>query len=142
MMLVRNSYRMKDFKLTNKKHFIIIKPMNRLIKFRVWSKDAECWLNAKDISFIQSRSGHFYPFGISPEAVVVQQYTGLKDKHNKEIYEGDILKNTLYSKDTNRYKVVFKDGSFKMHIDSLWLEAWNFEYSEIVGNIFENKPTS
>lgn len=119
---------------------------NREIKFRVWDKTNEQWMlksdGCADYAFIQYKSGRFSVFGISPESVEIQQSTGLKDKNNKKIYEGDIIK---------YHETDFFDGSF---VGRDFTEPVTFEncqffplslineedmYSlEVIGNIFEN----
>lgn len=58
--------------------------MNRPIKFRVWS-----FLD-KSFHYFSIEEG--YPQGIAGGVSEPQQYTGLKDKNNKEIYEGDVVR--------------------------------------------------
>ena len=72
-----------------------------------------------------------------------RQYTGLKDKNNKEIYEGDLLKVELdwgYGLAKIIVEIYFKDGCFRAkalnsHEDTLLIEL---PYFDIIGNIYEN----
>lgn len=65
--------------------------MNREFKFRVWEIDRKCWANMAYIECCGNELKHLL-FCDKPDKYIIQQFTGLKDKNNKEIYEDDIIK--------------------------------------------------
>lgn len=123
--------------------------MNREIKFRVWDIELRMWINnigmGKDNTLAKGTEKRF----------VVMQFTGLKDKNGKEIYEGDILCSSDYNTWEWRGVVKFSHGVFgaewlrnikSQSMVGSWGQKHNLrkldddilERQVIVGNIFEN----
>lgn len=137
--------------------------MNRIIKFRVWdgnmmyypsydlqtsncdSMGSACISQGlKDCSYIESD-------------VEIQQFTGLLDKNDREVYEGDIINFHIYGFPHEKYpenvtnaevwfnekEAMFVFGRYKTSDNyDFWYsmaDTIDRESIEIVGNIFENE---
>lgn len=69
--------------------------MNREIKFRAWHEKRRIMLEYGSVmsfhQFLITPDGLVYDKGVL-QPITLMQYTGLKDKNGREIYEGDIVK--------------------------------------------------
>ena len=125
----------------------------REIKFRAWHKKP-CYDNKESIDF-KKCGMTYWSLGSGLDnswffknSLAIMQYTGLKDKNGKEIYEGDII--TAHHEPTDRvgemrYKVEFMEGTFVVDFSStkdkyyIYLnESLRGDNMEIIGNKWEN----
>ena len=120
----------------------------REIKFRAWHKEKKEIVNVEEIDFMNKVINYIDNdylnnrqeiIGAYFEDIELMQYTGLKEKNNKEIYEGDIVK---FLNDI--FEVIWRDEKAKFMLKNKeYKEFLNFLYEnntemEIVGNIYEN----
>ena len=123
----------------------------REIKFRAWDKENKRMISS--VGFTDSDCGrHFqqeqYMVGESTNGTdwILMQYTNLKDKNGKEIYEGDIIKYHVKSISEIKYgeimcvleRFIVKVGGIHFPMSGLD-EIYATIDGEIIGNIYENK---
>lgn len=121
--------------------------MSRPFKFRAWNKLSKkmASIDALDFTLDGYRASHGKFSGSGHLAdIELMQFTGLLDQHDKEIFEGDILK---IEKATALVVFWERPPAFGLnfhHNEDEWCEDWNLtddsERMEIIGNVYEH-PT-
>ena len=116
----------------------------REIKFRAWDKEKKIMREVLGIDilhkeiFFSNEDVDCYEHTDFKD-IELMQYTGLKDKNGKEIYEGDIVKflNGIFEVIWCNEKASFmlKNKEYKEFLNFIYE---NNNGMEIVGNIYEN----
>ena len=117
----------------------------RIIKFRVWDEKYKYWVKNSFLLYPEDE--------IKIQGRILTQFTGLLDKNNKEIYEGDIVKffasNGFGQPMESWGDIILDEYYWKVNnihykwpnppsndFDSVrFYRNWN---RKIIGNIFEN----
>lgn len=132
----------------------------REIKFRAWNSENKKIQNDVYSQSLKQPLNNFIS-NVQKQNITLMQFTGLKDKNEKEIYEGDILKTNF-----GDYEVIFGKGcafgvlveretgfgEYPHEIEERFYElntendaffgvdndCKSFHVIEVIGNIYEN----
>lgn len=113
----------------------------REFKFRAWRKEHKQMDYSKSWQDLwEFHEYHDKVFG--KDGYLLMQYTGLKDKNGKEIYEGDIVRGRSYGFPTTRNYIGvveywYNGFSVKENKDKGIRDGLNTTF-EVIGNIYEN----
>ena len=109
----------------------------REIKFRAWEPDQKRMLDCSEMP-VTALNDSYWP---------IMQYTGLKDKNGKEIYEGDVVCHVedVVVETIGGYPRTEPEGKFvEVKIPDFYGFMWEMgledgsEEIEIIGNVYEN----
>jgi uncharacterized phage protein (TIGR01671 family) len=142
--------------------------MKKEIKFRAWDKQNDCWYKPIHEAYKGNLFELLVGFGgdlsahtiqglvhesMWPDRFELMQFTGLKDRLGKEIYEGDIIRSdrpgvftgeVCYDPQMAGFVIKWKEDYWRVHryayfnVTSGGEDSFSCDFMEVIGNIYEN----
>jgi uncharacterized phage protein (TIGR01671 family) len=118
--------------------------MTREIKFRAWVEAKNEMYQSNVVDLFVDFVGNFYSINsmghlLPIRGLKLMQYTGLKDKNGKEIYEGDVIQDSNGKKYEIRWGI--NSNGFIAQTKEIHGNVYSSYHlapkTEIIGNIYE-----
>lgn len=119
----------------------------REIKFRAWDNFFKQMYYFDFENNIEVRSGHLWivheegAISSKSPSIKIMQYTGLKDRNDKEIYVGDLVAVADYANWEGLYKIILDEKNLMYMLEDAFGDReklCEFEEYLVKGNIYEN----
>lgn len=127
----------------------------REIKYRVWDKERKTYEEPILDGYVLTQGGVLFGSSvlddwmteINEDSVVLEQYTGLKDAEDVEIYEGDIIRidnGGIEKVEFGRQAEEEDFGAFYTYLGYNFFLGWSYESPEdlykieVIGNVHQN----